>query len=243
MPPALSSIFTLLLLVYSFRCGKRGLAANRRHSWIEGNTLFLVPQKDESAKGVLKHILLIFSFTLKSIISLFFATWHLPCVLRGPAPCQSPHSGLCVLLRAHLEIFPGVGVTRSGWQVKGWWLPGQSGVSEGRVLGGGGPIRRGIRACIRGLAVRKQSPQQQRQALALPQTRNSQRQWQIEHREGGGGREGEGREKMVKILHDINKCMMCTSVPVGLCVMSLSCWCVNSVVSELKGPGECFYGT
>lgn len=48
---------------------------------------------------------------------------------------------------------------------------------------------------------------------------------------------------MVKILHDINKCMMCTSVPVGLCVMSLSCWCVNSVVSELKGPGECFYGT
>lgn len=93
--------------------------------------LFLVPQEDESAKGVLKHILFIFSFTLKSIISLFFSIWHLPCVLRGPTPYPSPRSGLCVLRRVHLEIFPGVGVTRSAWQVKGWRLPGQSGGSEG----------------------------------------------------------------------------------------------------------------
>lgn len=147
MPPALSPILTLLLWVFSFRCGQRGLVANRRHSWIEGNAPLSGATESESAKGVLKHVLFIFGFTLKSI-SLFFATWHLPCVLRGPAPCQSPHSGLCVLLRAHLEVFPGVGVTWSGWQVRGWWLPGQFGMSEGWVWGGGGPVRRGIWVCI-----------------------------------------------------------------------------------------------
>lgn len=33
-------------------------------------------------------------------------------------------------------------------------------------------------------------------------------------------REGRGREERVgKALHDINNCMLCTSVPTGLCVM------------------------
>ena len=142
-----------------------------------------MPQKDESAKGVLKHILFIFSFTLKSIISLFFATWHLPGVLRSPAPCQSPHLGLCVLLRAHLEIFPGVGVTQSGWQAKGERLPGKSGVSEGRVSGGRGPVRGGIWARIMGRAGGRRPPQQQRQSLALLQSRDNQSWRQLEHRE------------------------------------------------------------
>lgn len=41
-------------------------------------------------------------------------------------------------------------------------------------------------------------------------------------------REGRGKEERVgKALHDINNCMWCTSVPTGLCVMSLSCRCVS----------------
>ena len=56
-------------------------------------------------------------------------------------------------------------------------------------------------------------------------------------------REGEREGEMVRALRDINNCTVCTSVPVGLYVMSLSCWCVNSVVPELKSPGECFYST
>lgn len=55
--------------------------------------------------------------------------------------------------------------------------------------------------------------------------------------------EEEGKEKVARVLHDINDHMACSLVPVGLCVMSLSCRCVTSAVPELKGPGKCFCNT
>lgn len=111
-------------------------------------------------------------------------------------------------------------------------------MSEGRVLGGGGPIRRGT------------GPESGSELLegSLHSSRDSP--WHY-HREGTArvsdrlntGRGGGGREKVVKALHDINNHMVCTPVPVGLCVMSLSCWDVNSAVPELEGPGKCFCST
>lgn len=47
-------------------------------------------------------------------------------------------------------------------------------------------------------------------------------------------------KRMVEALHDINNCLVYTSVPVGLCGMCLSCRHVNSVGSAWKGPRECF---
>lgn len=71
-----------------------------------------------------------------------------------------------------------------------------------------------------GVAVGRQLPQWQKQSLALLQSRTA--------RVSDTLREGRGREERVgKALHDINNCMRCTSVPTGLCVMSLLCQCVG----------------
>lgn len=109
-------------------------------------------------------------------------------------------------------------------------------MSEGRVLGGGGPVRRGT------------GPASGSELLECSLYSSRDSPWHY-RREGtvrvsdrlNTGREGRGRrEKVARVLHDVNNHMVCTLVPAGLRVMSLSCRCVNSAVPELKGSGKCF---
>lgn len=79
-------------------------------------------------------------------------------------------------------------------------------MSEGRMWGGGGTVGEASRSVSEsGLHSSRDSP---RHYYGAETVRVSDRL--------NPGREGGGREKMVKVSHDINKCMVCISVPVGL---------------------------
>ena len=166
---------------------------NIRHSWIEGNApLSGATGRWISQRGIKTHSLY-FQFHSK--------VYHLSFLFNlAPALCsQGPYSPSVSSLRPLCFAqgtsgdFPrggcdtvsmageGVAAARAVWRV---WE---------RVLGGGGPVGRGIRACIREWAVGKQPPRQQRQPLASLQRSNSQSQRQVEHRREAGRERGRER--------------------------------------------------